>query len=98
LELSEKGPKDLVLAVVGNKSDLQYDARVDYEEAMKFATDRKALFAKTSAKENQGISELFKQVCDQVIDRMHIMEDDLDAGKKKLSSKTRQNNDGGCSC
>lgn len=51
---------DLLIALVGNKSDRFEDAAVSFEEAVGFAKEIKADVVKeTSAKDNTGISELF---------------------------------------
>lgn len=50
----------MLIAVVGNKSDLLSDAQVNTEEAYEFAKEIKAEICKeTSAKDNLGIKELF---------------------------------------
>jgi small GTP-binding protein len=56
---------DVLLAVVGNKTDLLDDPsfnpskEVSYKEAKEYANSIKAAFHTTSAKDNKGINELF---------------------------------------
>ena len=64
-ELSEKGPKDLILAIVGNKIDLLNHA-VSVTEAEEYAKSHNAIFKLTSAKEDKGINELFDAIAGQL--------------------------------
>ena len=50
-ELNEKGPKDMVVAIVGNKTDL-LEHEVPVNEAEEYAKAHNALFKLTSAKED----------------------------------------------
>lgn len=55
-ELQSEGPKDLILAVVGNKTDKVDHEEVPYESAKNYAKSVGALFKLTSAKEGKGIN------------------------------------------
>lgn len=98
IEICEKGPKDVILVIVANKSDLKEEEIVSPEEGKKFAEDRKAIFARTSARENFGVTELFDKVSEQTIKKFHIIEDEMDMSRSiKVSSSRRQSTrDGGC--
>ena len=61
-EIKNSGEKHLVLAVVGNKSDLYLNEQVDEDEARKWADDIGAIFALVSAKEGDCIDLLFDNV------------------------------------
>lgn len=65
-ELMEKGPKNLLICVIGNKSDLEDQAEVDSSTARSYAKSINATFKLTSAKENRGISELFTKLCEEL--------------------------------
>jgi len=97
IELSEKGPKDVILAVVGNKADLRDDERVSIDDAKAFAHDCKALYARTSAKENIGVTEMFNSICEELIKRRHIIEDELDPTRTRIRNNHKsRNKEGGC--
>jgi small GTP-binding protein len=99
IEICEKGPKDVIMVVVANKSDLKEEEIVSPEEGKKFAEERKAMFAKTSARENFGITELFDEVSDKVIKRFHIIEDEVDMkGSVKISSRRQSTKESGGCC
>lgn len=55
-ELQSEGPKDIILAVVGNKTDRVDNEEVPYETAKNYAKSVNALFKLTSAKEGKGIN------------------------------------------
>lgn len=63
-ELCDKGPKDLITCVVGNKCDLEDKEEVDSNTARNYAKSIDGLFGLTSAKENRGVNELFMKICD----------------------------------
>ena len=65
-EILEKGPKDLLIGVIGNKSDLYEQEQVSYEEGNEYAKNIKAFYKQTSAKENKGITNLFEKVCEEM--------------------------------
>lgn len=64
-EVVNESPKNLILAIVGNKTDLLDDMKegkkeiVSESEAKKFAKSKGAMFYKTSAKDNTGLVEMF---------------------------------------
>ena len=58
-QIKESAPKDIMLAVVGNKEDLLDKEQVDENEARDFAKENNALFFSTSAKNSDAINQLF---------------------------------------
>ena len=64
-EVVNSSPKEVILAVVGNKTDLLDEIKegkkemVSESEARKFAKSKGAIFYKTSAKDNIGLVEMF---------------------------------------
>ena len=57
----------IVLAVVGNKSDLDTKKEVDDKEAESFAKKLKASSKKTSAENGEGINDLLEFMKDQIL-------------------------------
>eukprot|EP01017_Pseudomicrothorax_dubius_P031523 TRINITY_DN4039_c0_g3_i6.p1 TRINITY_DN4039_c0_g3~~TRINITY_DN4039_c0_g3_i6.p1 ORF type:complete len:121 (+),score=10.91 TRINITY_DN4039_c0_g3_i6:374-736(+) len=68
-ELTDYGPKNIVIAIAGNKIDMMDRVEVDYMEASQYAKELKALFGLTSAKEDKGISDLFLQIGNEISNR-----------------------------
>ena len=67
-QIQENGDKNLVLGIVGNKSDLYEVEAVSEPEAREFAKNIGAIFGLTSAQNNTGINELFSDVGNKFLD------------------------------
>lgn len=62
-DLRQYAPPHVVIGLAGNKSDLYDQEEVSLEEAQHFQEENKIeVFQQTSAKENIGIEELFKEI------------------------------------
>ncbi|XP_077128449.1 ras-related protein Rab-17 isoform X1 [Ranitomeya variabilis] len=58
---------EMVIALVGNKSDLQDDRKVSAEDAKAFAEQKRLLFMETSAKTGHGVKEVFQAVASELL-------------------------------
>ena len=67
-QIKEHSPKKIVIALAANKSDLYEEEKVPEEEGRKLATEIGALFASTSAKNQQGIEDLFNSIGNKLCD------------------------------
>ena len=61
-ELNENLTKDIVIALVGNKLDMNENREVNLREASNFADTENLLFYEVSAKNDININELFEKV------------------------------------
>ncbi|RDD46927.1 Ras-related protein Rab-22A [Trichoplax sp. H2] len=61
-ELQQLGPPNLVMAIAGNKSDLDEMREVSSHDARTFADSVDALFAETSALTAKNVLELFVEI------------------------------------
>uniref|UniRef100_A0AAV1VJM3 Uncharacterized protein n=1 Tax=Peronospora matthiolae TaxID=2874970 RepID=A0AAV1VJM3_9STRA len=61
-ELKQLGPDNIVIAIAGNKSDLEERREVPASQARVYAEEIGALFIETSAKEDTNVSDLFIQI------------------------------------
>lgn len=59
---------DTVMAIAGNKVDLQSSNQVPYEEVIQYAKSIGAIFKYTSAKDGKGVEELFTDIIQKVIE------------------------------
>jgi GTPase SAR1 family protein len=66
-ELQANGPKDIVLAVVGNKIDRCDEEEVDYAVVKEYASSLGAVLKLVSAKEGKNIDDLFNTVGEMVL-------------------------------
>ena len=65
-ELTNNGPPGLVLAICGNKSDLEEDRMVGRSVGEEYAAKIGALFIETSAKAGKNVEQLFKDVATRI--------------------------------
>jgi len=66
-ELKEFGPRNVVMAIVGNKEDLVEHEKVDMDEARNFAHSVGAIYQRTSAKSSAGVNELFEALARKLL-------------------------------
>ena len=78
--LRENGDPDIVTAVAGNKSDLYEKEEVPEQEARDFAKSIGAIFCLTSAQNNSGINELFRDLSKKYL---HLDSDVNSPGEQK---------------
>ena len=67
-QIKEHSPKKIVIALAANKSDLYEEEKVPEEEGRALANEIGALFASTSAKNQQGIEDLFNSIGNKLCD------------------------------
>jgi len=68
-ELNANVRNDIIIAIAGNKSDLEERRQVPLEKAKDYAESIDGIFIETSAKANKGIEELFLEVTRKLIER-----------------------------
>jgi small GTP-binding protein len=61
-QVKESSPKNLIIAIIANKADLIECENVDEKEARNYAKSINAIFARTSAKNNVGVNDLFLEI------------------------------------
>ncbi|KAJ1449680.1 small GTPase superfamily [Pelagophyceae sp. CCMP2097] len=61
-ELQRRGDPNVVIALAGNKADLQNKRKVEYEEAQQYAEENGILHMETSAKNATNVKGLFQQI------------------------------------
>lgn len=61
-QLKKNASKDIIIGICGNKSDLYLKEKVDEEKARKFADSNNCEFTLTSAKNGNGIYEIFQKL------------------------------------
>ena len=71
--------KDVLICLIGNKSDLEGRRIVSFEEGQKFADDNNLLFFEASAKNGNNIQEMFNESATNLVEN-------IESGKIKLDS------------
>mmetsp|Transcript_21852 Transcript_21852/g.86740 ORF Transcript_21852/g.86740 Transcript_21852/m.86740 type:complete len:121 (-) Transcript_21852:789-1151(-) len=61
-ELQRRGDPNVVIALAGNKADLQTKRRVGVEEAQEYAEENGILHMETSAKNATNVKDLFQEI------------------------------------
>ena len=75
-EVKEQAPKKIVIGIAANKIDLYEKEVIDEETGRKLAKDIGALFASISAKNRDGIEELFLEVGNCYLDPNYLYSDE----------------------
>lgn len=65
-ELRDHAEPNIVIMLVGNKSDLRHRRAVSTEEAMAFAEVNNLAFIETSALDATGVEEAFRQILTEI--------------------------------
>eukprot|EP00341_Mesodinium_pulex_P007226 CAMPEP_0116915112 /NCGR_PEP_ID=MMETSP0467-20121206/17733_1 /TAXON_ID=283647 /ORGANISM="Mesodinium pulex, Strain SPMC105" /LENGTH=214 /DNA_ID=CAMNT_0004591711 /DNA_START=31 /DNA_END=675 /DNA_ORIENTATION=+ len=65
-ELRDHAEPNIVVMLVGNKSDLRHRRTVPTEEAMTFAENNSLAFIETSALDSTGVEEAFRQILTEI--------------------------------
>ena len=67
-EVTNQAMPPLVVALVGNKQDLDSEREVAYNSAFKYAAERNVLYLETSAKTNTNVDQLFETVSEKLVE------------------------------
>lgn len=89
-ELKKMLGTDIVITIVGNKTDLDKDRTVHIDEAQSYAQAVGATFFETSAKQNEGIEELFLELTTLMIQHSDLKE--AKASSLKRNNSVRSSN------
>lgn len=61
-ELQRRGDPNVVIALAGNKCDMDNKRKVPTEEAQQYADENEIVFMETSAKTAQNVKNLFVEI------------------------------------
>ena len=61
-ELQRRGDPNVVIALAGNKSDLEHKRAVELEEAASYSSENQILHLETSAKNAKNVKQLFVEI------------------------------------
>ena len=67
-QIKENCNNNIIIALAANKCDLYEQRQVSDEEGEEFAESLGALFASTSAKNDNGITKLFEDIASRILD------------------------------
>jgi len=84
---------ELVIVLVGNKTDLQEDREVTFLEASRFAQENDLMFLETSAKNGENVEEVFMKCAKTILNKIDsgvIRPDDMGSGIQLGNVKKRK--------
>ena len=92
--LNNLNRKEVIFALVGNKCDLDYNRKVQIEQAQKYADDHNFIFQEVSAMNGDGIQELFMNKLIEQIRTQFIQKGkfNIDEEEEKLKVNINNNN------
>lgn len=103
--ITEYGPEDALVMMVGNKMDLEEDKKVTKMQGEELAKELDIYFMETSAKADINIKELFEEIVEKIIGSMksgELLKKYNDTVKLKDDGHGGNNqekgNNGGCGC
>lgn len=65
-ELKNQGPKEIAIAIAGNKADLEDSREVDRSMALAYAEEIGAMYLETSAKDDVNVQDIFVQLSNRL--------------------------------
>ena len=86
--------KDILICLIGNKSDLEGRRAVSYDEGKKFAEDNQIMFFETSAKDGSNITEIFNESATYLVDKIESGQLNLNATDSGIKIGKYPNNGG----
>ena len=69
-DCKSQSPKTVILVLVGNKSDLNSERQVNYDEGMELANKNKMIFYETSAKTGSNVEDIFLKSAENISNRI----------------------------
>ena len=89
-ECKEMCYKDILICLVGNKTDLEEKRVISQVDGQKFADDIGAIFQSTSALSDSGITKLFSHIGRKLIDPDYNYKDKDNKAKAKFQNKQKK--------
>lgn len=89
-------PGEVVIMLVGNKTDLGKEREVTLEEGKEFAESKGLLFMETSAKLNHQVTEVFNAVARELLQREETKQGQTLQGDARLALNERPSRQAGC--
>ena len=91
-QIKQNGPKNCIIGLAGNKSDLFESETVKEDEAREYAKEIGAIFKLTSANTAAGIEELFKELGGKFYDPNFIPNPSAGTPQKQIDQNQKVDN------
>lgn len=96
-ELQRQASQDIVIALAGNKVDLDNERQVSKDIATTFANEENLLFFEVSAKTGEGIKEIFTKIAEKLPLESQLKPNRLPKRGVDLQRPSTNNQNGCCS-
>ena len=73
-EIQKRGDPNVVIALAGNKADMEGKRKVQYEEAQQYANDNEIMHMETSAKTSLNVRNLFVEIAKK-LPKNHVVQE-----------------------
>eukprot|EP01084_Bolivina_argentea_P036197 67003_1 len=98
-EINKYALPNVVIALVGNKIDLECKRQVTINEGQQYAKENDLMFMETSAKTNENIKQIFLMVGTEIVERFELQFQDANQAirntyQKEKSAKSIMTNNG----
>jgi Ras-related protein Rab-22 len=95
-ELKSKGPKEIAIAIAGNKADLEEQREVDRNVAAQYAADIGAIYLETSAKEDTNVQDIFIKLSGRLPAQQAMDSNVVRASTSNVRTNKQPANKSGC--
>jgi len=101
-EVREHSNKEMIIMLIGNKSDLESKRAVTYEEGKRLAEQEGLVFMETSAKTAANVEEAFLETANRIFIKVKEGSADFDSTNSSIKGKQMDSRPddqkGGCTC
>jgi Ras-related protein Rab-2A len=99
-EVREHSNKEMVIMLIGNKSDLENKRAISYEEGKKFAEENGLIFMETSAKTAANVDDAFLETAKKIYENVKNsnIEFSSSKGQSKIVKPQEQSKQEGGGC
>jgi len=97
-EVQTEGHDDMVIAIVGNKCDLEDKRAVAKDAAEEYCKMNGFVFAETSALKDVGVNEVFKALGRRTLQEPSLFEKQQGSGVVPRVQASGSESSGGCAC
>jgi len=97
-EVKNEGHDDMVIAIVGNKCDLEEKRAVDKKSAQSYCQQNNFVFAETSALKDINVNKVFRELAKRTLEEPTLFEKPRGGASMSPRIKPQDPNSGGCAC
>merc|ERR1719461_2157656 len=95
-EVRAEREEQVIIFVVGNKTDLEGQRRISVHDGKQKARTLKAYFMETSAKDNDNINKLFDEIAERLPDRQVVSDNTGNNSGSRVELSSSSKKKGGC--